>query len=308
MKEPWQQYQITAPTDFRLLTNTEECVNWFRTLRNMVLAAETPNGQKYQNMDLTKVEHIDFASTMVLGAICDDLLETTPTCWCFGKLPKNKACAQYIKDSGFLNRMHDLQGKPFEKSLGSDSVKIQRGNTKLEKEKVLSVVQIERHACESLTGRNKVTYRHIDIIKEICGNAFVWSQSFNRQWVMGAKFEEDKVVYVVLDLGKGILDTLARNYYDILKDKLTQKSDVEILQGAFRRKYGSASEDDNRNRGLPFIERTFNDGYIKDLSVLCNNVYLDFANPQKNIKFNDDMHEAFDGTLYSWRVDASCFK
>ena len=307
-KEPGQLFQITAPSDFRLLTNTTECVNWFRLLRSLVLAAESPMGQKYQRIDLAGVEHIDFASTMVLGVICEELLEITPSCWCFGRLPKNPECAKYIKDSGFLNGMRDATGKPYSKSEGSESVKIQRGKTRLENEKVRSIVQIDRHACELLTGRNKVTYRHIDVIKEICGNAFVWSQAFNRQWVMGAKFENDKVVYVVLDLGKGILDTLARNYFDIIKDKLAQNSGVEILLGAFKRKYGSASEDDNRNRGLPFVEKTFKDGYIKDLSVLCNNVYLDFSDPTKNKIIAQDMHSAFDGTLYSWRIDASCFK
>ena len=80
---------------------------------------------------------------------------------------------------------------------------------------------------------------------------------------------------MVLDLGIGILDFLARNYYDVVKDKLLIHSDREIFEGAFLRKYSSASEDANRNKGLPSIRKAFNDRCVEKLNVLANNVCLD---------------------------------
>lgn len=148
----------------------------------------------------------------------------------------------------------------------------------------------------------------MDVIKEICGNAFGWSRAINRQWTLGAKFDKDKVTFVVLDLGVGILDSLARDYWDVLKDLFMNHSEKQILEGAFLRKYKSASEDNNRNRGLPSIKKAFNDGCVEQLNVLANNVCLDFVNSKKSKKFASNKNKAFDGTLYSWVLTADSFK
>lgn len=306
--EPRKEYQVVAPKDFRLLKNTKECVEWFRTLRSMERAVVNPHGQKYQRIDLYDVEYIDFAATLVLGAILDDFVVQTPSCWCYGRLPKRQACAEYIKQSGFLNGKADGTGKPFTNFIGSESLKVERGQTRLEGTKIRDILSIEKHAAEHLIGEQKVSHRHIDVIKEICGNTFGWSNAFNRQWTLGAKFEDDKVVFVALDLGNGILESLSRRFFDILKDKFRNNSDKEILEGAFLRKYGSTSKDRNRNKGLPSIRKACEDGYIKDLCVLTNNVLLDYSDSSKNTKYINEKDLAFDGTVYSWRLDADCFK
>lgn len=305
--EPWKEYQLVAPKDFRLLKNTTECVEWFNLLRSMECAVETPRGQKYQRIDLNEVEHIDFAATLVLGAILDELDELTPSCWCYGRLPKREDCAEYIRQSGFLNGKADGNGKPFTNFTGSESLKVERGKTRLEGEKIRDILKIENHAAYHLIGQQKVNYRHIDVIKEICGNTFGWSNAFNSQWTLGAKFEDNKVIFVALDLGNGILESLSRRFFDILRDMLSKNSDKEILEGAFLRKYGSTSKDRNRNKGLPSIRKACIDGFIKDLCVLTNNVLLDYSDSSRNTKFTNDKDQAFNGTVYSWRLDADCF-
>ena len=77
-------------------------------------------------------------------------------------------------------------------------------------------------------------------------------------------------------------------------------SDVEILQNAFVKKYGSSTQEINRNKGLPAIKKGFDDGLLKDLKVLTNNVILHFDNDKKSLSFIKQ--RGFDGTLYRWSI------
>lgn len=70
----------------------------------------------------------------------------------------------------------------------------------------------------------------------------------------------------------------------------------------FQRKYGSSTEEINRNRGLPCILDKFNNGYISKLKVITNNVYLDFENQTNNKILN----KPFPGVLFSWVVNIDC--
>lgn len=304
-----KEYHIKAPVDFRLLENTQECVRFFRLLKSQKKAVSIPNGKNFQRIDLKKVKHIDFSSTMVLGAIIDEMRDNAPVCYCSGRLPDSSKCSAYIRQSGFLDTRYNGHGVPYGQSFGSKSLRIERGQTKLDVQKVFSIVSIIKltkdHLKVASTTRH---YRQMDVIKEICGNAFGWSRAINRQWTLGAKFDKDKVTFVVLDLGVGILDSLARDYWDVLKDLFMNHSEKQILEGAFLRKYKSASEDNNRNRGLPSIKKAFNDGCVEQLNVLANNVCLDFVNSKKSKKFASNKNKAFDGTLYSWVLTADSFK
>lgn len=50
------------------------------------------------------------------------------------------------------------------------------------------------------------------IILEICGNSIEWSGTDNKQWLLGVKYESDRVIFTVTDVGKGILETLYRKF------------------------------------------------------------------------------------------------
>ncbi len=301
-------YQLKAPIDFRLLKNTEECVNFFKKVRSRQWAFVNRYGIKELHIDLSGVRHIDFAATMMLDAICDELSTTEPVCNVFGNTPLRNECQKYLKESGFLNNKVDANGRLFPQESHSDNMKIERGSVKLKDEHVQKVVEIEKHICKHVTGREGRMYRHIDMIKEVCGNTVDWSGAVKDQWSYGVKFEENKAIVVALDLGKGILESITRRFMDIVGDALTRKSHVDILEGAYNKKYGSTSKRRNRNRGLPLLKYCNEKGVIRDLTVVTNNVVLDFTNPDNCRTFYWNRKKALQGTLYSWIIDGSCYK
>lgn len=308
IKEPTPFFQLTAPTDFRLLKNTEGCISFFKKLRSRKYAYKSDDGILRLIIDLKYVQHIDFASTMLLDSICDELEKTHPICLIYGNAPNKSSCRQYLKDSGFLDNKVDMAGRPYELSTTSENMKIAKGNVKLKDEQIQKLADMEKRIFKHLSGNEGQQYKRVSIIKEICGNTVDWSNAEHDQWALGMKFEEDKVIVVALDLGQGILESISRNFTVFIRDMLENNSHIDILEGAFNRKYGSKSKLTNRNRGLPSIKHANTLGHIKDLVVLTNNVLLDFANTGNSRKFANHRSRAFSGTLYSWIVDSSCIK
>lgn len=303
--EPEVVHQIQAPVDFRFLVNTKECKDFFDSLRSRTYEISK---EKYNeiNIDFKYVAHIDFSSTMVLCAIRDDLKSESIPCFMKGRLPDREDCAQYIRDSGFLDGMSNGKGIPFNLSGASQRMQIKRGQEKIHASDLTMFAEISERAYSHLTGSLGSELYHSEMLKEICGNSVDWSDSKHGHFTIGAKYEDDKVVMVALDLGIGILKSLELNFIDILKERFQGNSHIEILLGAFHKKYGSKSLEPNRNKGLPSFKYANKLGRIKNLQIVTNNVHLDFDNSANNRKIESDLTSGFNGTLYSWIIDNSC--
>lgn len=299
---PFVEYHAKAPTDLRFLVNTKECVDFFSILRR-AKGINLHQPMSNYRIDLSDVAHIDFASTMLLTAIGEEL--ALRGCNLRGNTPLRPNCAKYLKESGFFNNKFDLNGRQFKSSNDSEFITIERGQFRFTKEHQETVRNLNRHVNEHLAKRFPRKRIHTTIIKEICANSSEWSEANKGQWTLGAKFEEDKVVFIALDLGKGILNSLYIRAWEYIHDLLTIKTDAEILFGAFIEKYGSSSQDDNRNRGLPCVKAAFDRGDIKELSVVTNNSMIDFSKQGGIYRFAHN-RDAFRGTLYSWRIDKDC--
>ena len=83
------------------------------------------------------------------------------------------------------------------------------------------------------------------------------------------------------------------------------KSNDEILKGAFDKKYGSTTKEDNRNKGLPAVKANFKQGTINNLKVLTNNVILHFDNDALSKEFEKGTPR-FKGTFYQWEMTNDC--
>lgn len=293
------KYDDKAPNDFRFLQNTKECSVFFNRIRKA-----GSSGIKRYRIDLSDVAHIDFASTMMLSAIGEELLDKG--CSLSGNSPKRSECGRYLREAGFFNKLFDKNGRRFPSANGSEFITVERGQYVLTKEHYKAFRNLIKHIRLHLTGNQQGKRVYSTIIKEICANSIEWSEAEKAQWTIGAKFEGDKVIIVILDLGKGILEKLYVDYWMHIKDLLSFKNDAEVLYGAFEQKYGSSAQEPNRNQGLPCIKAAYDEGHIKELKVVTNNSMIDFATSGQTLF---SRHRAtFKGTLYSWCMDATCIQ
>ncbi len=293
---------VTAPIDFRLIDNIEECLSFFRKLRSDDIVSIFRN-KKYIRIVLKDIQKIDYAAISVLTAISDDLKSNN--IFIIGDFPENKECKKFISESGFLNQMYDENNRPFPKSKKSELIFFEKGCGTLSENDNRKISNLLRNVVGHLTGTPKHYQSIKTILLEICGNSIEWSGTKNKQWLLGVKYEENKVIFTVIDVGKGILDTLYRKFGKKATDFITFKSEADILMGAFDKKYGSTTQQVNRNKGLPSIKANYQEGRIKNLVVLTNNVILHFANQGQTITFAKKSPR-FKGTFYQWEMDNSC--
>ncbi len=259
------------------------------------------NGEKTISIGIRQVAQIDFASTMLLNAIEEEL--AVLRCNVSSKLPKEEKSRKYLIESGYLNKKY-VNGRMIINPGNTLVMDVQRGEDRIKVDNIRAFIAMMEKVYQHLHSSKSIHHEsYVSILKEICSNSAEWGNIVRRNWTIGVKFEEGKAIFVALDLGQGILKSLYRNFYDIIADM--RKPDWQILEGAFNEHYGSKSKEDNRNQGLPFIKQCSVRGIIKELCVISNNVMLDFTNSNNNCVFSSSQN-VFPGTLYSWVIDASC--
>lgn len=293
---------ILAPVDFRLVNNSKECLRFFRDLRNEDNLNLIRNIH-FVTMSLQDVEYIDYAAISALTAISDDLKYKGIVLR--GNFPKNPDVRRFIEDSGFLNHMVNNKNQSFPKPEKSELIFFEKGQGKLSDADNKKISDVVKSVVNHLTGAIAHFKPVRSILLEICGNSIEWASTDNKQWLLGVKYEPDKVIFTVTDVGRGILGTLHRRFGRQFFDILMKRDDAEILKGAFEKKYSSSSQESNRNKGLPAIKMSSDQGAILNLIVLTNNVILHFNNGTLSRVF-DPGSPRFKGTIYQWEMMKEC--
>ena len=287
---------VNAPLNLMLNENVTECVKFFSNIRQQASEVLKSNHRKVF-LNISNINAIDLPTTMVLNAIGRELAGRSVILQ--GNFPSNEECLDFFVKTGFLNDKVNATGMRFNKSENTEFFKPRLGQGKLCTTDTIKICNIVKHACDYL-GRNDFYDDLVAIIKEIAGNSIEWSKSYKEQWTLGVMFDRDCVRFSILDLGKGILETVYRRFIK----RITQvfSNDIEFLNDVFDKQYTSSSREENRYKGLPSIKKAFIDGKIENLYVMTNSVLLCFNNPTQSIQFSLSRN-AFRGTLYYWEIN-----
>lgn len=286
---------VNSPRILSLLKDVKNNVRFFSNIRSQARSVKKKR-IKCVTLNIDHIVDIDLPTTMVLSALGRELGGQKVSLR--GNFPSDGDCRDFFIKTGFLNDKVNSKGVKFNKSEKTDYININKGQGKLRVEDTMMICQIVRHACEHL-GRDDFYDDVVSIIKEIAGNSIEWSKSFRDQWTLGVMLEDNRVVFSILDLGKGILDTISRKFINKLKGIF--ESDVDFLGDVFDKQYSSSSNEENRYKGLPSIKKAYLDGKIQNLTVMTNNVLMRFADSASSVQFSES-RQAFNGTLYYWEI------
>lgn len=295
---------ILAPVDFRFIDNPDQCLLFFNKLRSKENCSNI-KGQIIFRISLSRVKFIDFATISILKSIFEESKFYGINFR--GNLPKDPDCKNFLIDSGFLNNLYDSESKEIKIKGKGEYFSFEK------KEGILKICDFENferisvNAFKHITGEEGFCDEIITMLKEMGGNAVEWSDSYNKQWQIGIYLKKNKVIFNITDLGKGILETLYISNKLKIIDYWSFRDDLDILERAFQRKYGSLSQEVNRNKGLPSIKKIYDDNKIDKLVVCSNNVILNFGNKAKSNVFKNDSL-SFYGTFYQWELNNECIK
>lgn len=255
---------------------------------------------RHINLNLSSVKEVDTGALSFLLAKVNEITKTRRVV-ISGDLPNEPNCKKYIEESGFLDYMTDLTGKRFERH--SDNFLVKIGDKKTDSEQVGRLI---KKCVKKLTGQENHYPPVYSILQEMSGNSVEHANISNKNWLLGVNFNyaEDgsviDVIFTMTDVGFGILNTLVRKFGVRLAETLTKNT--SILYRAFERKYGSSTEEINRNRGLPLIKDRYEKQYICDLKVITNDVVLDF----NDLDNSTTLGKNFPGTFYYWKINKNC--
>lgn len=289
---------IHAPEDFRFVENSTDCLTFFKKIRNNENQSFI-RGRRIIRICLQNVKKIDYATVSTLLAIIADL--SCKGVHLNGDFPLDSDCKKLMIESGFLNQMYDAKGKPFKKQEKSETIVFEKGEGQLSEKDNIRLSKTIKHVVSYLTGEEKQCLPIKSLILEICGNSIEHAKTINRQWLLGVKYEEKRVLFSVTDVGKGILDTLHKKFKLKLFDTVSLKSNLDVLKGAFDKKYGSTTQEVNRNKGLPSIKYNSEKGVLINLIVITNNVTLHFNNDTLSRTLEKGWPH-FKGTIYQWEL------
>ena len=288
---------ILAPSDFRVLENTIEVLRFFKSIRTESYWMTAKNGKKFISVDLREVTLLDYAAISIFSSIIDDL--KLKDVLFRSNFPLDSGCKKLLEDSGFISQMYNEKGQKYPPSPISELIIFEQWCEKLSDADNRRLGEIVKKVVGKLTG----TARHLQPIRtvllEICGNSIEHAYTHNKHWLLGVQYLDDKVLFTLTDVGKGILKTLNKKF----KYKITDAfiSDLTVLKSVFDRKYGSQTKEINRNRGLPAIKDRADKNAIENLIVLTNNVLLHFKDSEKSITIPNG-NPWFRGTFYQWEL------
>ncbi|MBB3696909.1 hypothetical protein KMW28_22300 [Flammeovirga yaeyamensis] len=226
----------------------------------------------------------------------------------FGSIPKNNKVAKILESSGFYN---SLKGN----DVGyNQSPNIILNNRHSQVDPVLCD-EIVQKAMQTICGVKKRNSKLYGLIMEMMANSinhgypkgnnllnltFRSAWFIKKSWLLSISHQKEKVTFVFLDYGVGILETIKLKLGQKVLNSISPRNEKILLQ-VFNGKIGSRTGLPFRGKGLPKIYTSFQQNYISDLFVLTNNVILDYKN-QNFYKLKSD----FNGTLYIFEIDKTC--
>lgn len=293
---------IKAPKFFNYLNFPLECNYFFSCLR-LKDNCSIIRGEHSFKICLKNTVNIDFAAISILKSIMEEARRSGIAF--SGNLPKDVECKKFLIEYGFFNDLKHNGGQEINILSNGEYFSYEKKSGKLTVKDYEDFDMISKKAYKGVTGNIGYFDDIIIAFKEIGGNAVEWSRSKYSQWMVGYYEKDEKVIINITDLGLGILDTLYRSKHRKFIDYFFQRTSLNILEGAFERRYGSLSQEINRNKGLPFIKKIYYEGKIKKLVVSTNNIFYNFENGSE-CRTSPKLQFNFLGTFYQWEIDKQC--
>lgn len=282
----FKRHNVKLPKVFSVEKNINGVVEFFAQFSKFKY-----QGVQHIAFDMSEIVDIDISAIVMFLTKITQL--SNDGIRYIGNVPENEKCRLIFEESGFLQHMSNIQGRKFENSNECNLI-VKRGQAETESE--LTGKTIKKAVCK-LTGSEKHYTPVQSIVQEMAGNSVEHAYAHNKHWLFCVNVNDDCITFILSDGGKGILKTLNRKYKKVI-DAIKLTDNVDILQRAFEKKYNSASDEPNRNKGLPLIKKISDDKKVLDLRVLTNDVYLNLEN-QNNSKL---ISSKYSGTLYIWTV------
>ena len=285
---------LHAPEEFSINRHPDDVFKFIEELKKV----KTKTSIKNVHISLKNCKYISNGSIALMISAIEELKESGIKV--SGNYPENADAKRTLEKSGFFNYV--IGNVSDENKLTINTI-VHQGLNIVDPEVVAPLVTQAMKTVWGARFRNqRVQSLLIELMANTVNHAFLSHK--NRRWYLSISHDEVKRVasFTFIDNGMGINKTLSIKFIDKIKT-LFLSSNIEIIKAAFDGKFGSRTKERKRGRGLPSIKKSFEENYISRLTVVTNDVYLDFQTEKgQKLKYE------FEGTCYHWELNLNCIK
>lgn len=241
--------------------------------------------------DLSEVESIDTTAICLFLSLINRL--NANGVGSRGNYPKNAIAKKTIVESGFSDIMQSAVKRLKTKRYTNQLYIV--GTKRVDNKRIGQSV---REAVGYLIGEEAHFNPVYTMLIEICSNSVEHAnrREQDKNWVVSVSYEGDRVRFIVVDAGDGILRTIYKKLPEMFVDTLFRE-DGRVLEDILNKAYQSRTKEVNRHKGLPKVKDCFDNGYVSELKILTNNVLYDMP----TAIFQRVKNEYY-GVLYSWSI------
>ena len=290
---------LPAPKNFSLMNNLEETLQYFHKVDSAIQRCG-PNTTLY--FDLSAIEDASPDAFMYIIA----LLKNDPRIQllkipCVGNEPNAEGPRDLLNKAGFFRYVSSRRFHPIESE--ESQLRIYRGTQSdpLLAQKICDFVHSRTAYAIDRLGTKRLFPMFIELMNNVKQHAFVYDEKKAAAFCNWYTYAEDigsELRFVFLDTGKGIPDTIRKNFWERIPLISTDARFIaSALEGAFRTDTG----DRHRGKGLPEIYDNVKKHAIGSLRILSGKglciVDSDGNITERNLAYS------FDGTMYVWTIE-----
>lgn len=279
----------SLPESFSFNDNKESVLQFLNEAFDHYKALKSKVREKVYLYDLNDVTSIDITAICLFLSLINKI--NTNGIGSRGTYPQDNHAKEVLINSGFADIMQSPY-KPLKTKKYNNQLYIV-GSKRVDNKKIGQSV---KEAVGYLTGEELHFQPIYTMLIEICSNSVEHAnkKEKDKNWVVSVSYEQDKVNFIVVDTGEGILRTIHRKFPEWFIDKVFRE-DGKVLEDLLDKEYQSRTKEINRHKGLPKIKENFEAGFVDDMKILTNNVWYDMATKTYEITKNE-----YFGVLYSW--------
>ncbi len=286
----------TLPTIFSYEEDKESVLRFLNEAFHHYKALKNRVQEKRYNYDLAAVTSIDITAICLFLSLINKI--NANGIGSRGNYPINNDARQVLVDSGFSDLMQSAY-KPLRTKKYKNQLYIV-GSKRVDNKKIGQSV---KEAVGYLIGEERHFQPIYTMLIEICSNSVEHAnkKEKDKNWIVSVSYEADRVNFIVVDTGEGIMRTIQKKLPEMFID--TFRSDGEILEDLLNKGYQSRTREINRHKGLPKIKENYDAGYVDNMKILTNKVWYDMAS-----KTYEKTNNEYFGVLYSWSFTKENYK
>lgn len=279
--------RVTVPKVFSVIHNAAQMVTFLNKIKVYALRYNI-------ELDLSGVCSI---TTDAVAALSATLRSITDYCHVRGTNPKNPAALDVLVESGFFQIVKSIEPIPI---CTKGRIAQKKTGKKVEPSIARDLIQLGTRALYGLSQHRKAAYSTIIECMNNTHNHASKPDRMKQTWLatVYADTQERRVCYTFVDAGVGIFRSLRIGTLKKAYKRLGLTNNGDILFDILKGKVESSTGMPYRGKGLPSIYKHVENGRIKSLTILANDVFANVAAGKYTILPSD-----FNGTLLYWETE-----